>query len=774
MIKNYLRVALRNIRRHKLYSIINILGLAVGIASTIIIFLVIKGELQFESHNTNLENIYRINKKYSMKGQTSINQSTPYPLRAALEEIPEVVAATQLTQSSCILKYDDKVFREQGNVYASPEIFDIFSFEFLRGSAQTAIPDKNSIAISETIAKKYFGEEDPVGKTLMSNNRSEMTVTAVFRDLPVYTNYDFKMIQNVAKAAYPEDIDDWYSHWLETFVLIDKTADRILVEQKVDNLMKANIEEQSGAVLQSLKNIHLYDVEGTPTAQKYIYIFGSVGLLVLIIACINFMNLATAQAAKRAREIGVRKIVGANKRSLIMQFVSESIIYTFLAFLLAMFMVELSLPVFETIISRPIIFQPYTTSAILLVLGAIIAIGFLSGSYPAFVLSSFQPINALKTKLYSGQKGITLRTVIVIVQFTLAVSLIIGTGTIYSQLKYMQKKDLGFDRTNLLYLRLNNDLEEKYDTFQNSLSKIPGIITETRASSLPNEVWNIMRGISWEGNTTDEGSAFAFVATDENFIKTAGIEIVQGRNINPNLASDENAVLLNEKSLEMMGLNNPIGLKMGDSGFEVIGVVKNFNSLPLTYEVEPLMIANIPQYYRYLIIKMNGNDVMNTIDQLKEVWLQICSDFPFEYHFLDENFDRTYSAELKAGTLFQIFAGLGIFIACLGLFGLASFLTEQKKMEIGIRKVMGSTALGIIWQLSRQFIRWILVANIIAWPLAWYFMKSWLEGFQYRTTTNPVIFVMAGLISLLIAIFTISIKTWKAANTNPARILKYE
>ncbi|MBN1327454.1 MAG: ABC transporter permease, partial [Candidatus Cloacimonetes bacterium] len=270
MFKNYIRVALRNIGRYKLYSIINILGLAVGIASAIIILLVIQGELQFETHNENLANIYRINKKYMMKGVTDINESTPYPLQDALKEIPEIVAATHLTQTPSILKYEDKVFRETGNVYAAPEIFDIFSFEFVRGSAETAIPDKNSIAISESIAKKYFGDEDPIGKTLINNNRSEVNVTAVFKELPVYTNYNFQIIQNVDKAVHSEDMDDWYSHWLQTFVLLDESADPVLVEQKIDKLMKSNMEEQSGAVLQALKKIHLYDVDGNPTAQKYI------------------------------------------------------------------------------------------------------------------------------------------------------------------------------------------------------------------------------------------------------------------------------------------------------------------------------------------------------------------------------------------------------------------------------------------------------------------------------------------------------------------------
>lgn len=773
MFKNYVKIALRNIGRHKMYSIINILGLAVGIATAIIVLLVIQGELRFEVHHS--KNIYRINKKYTMKGIENINMSTPHPLRNELEEvIPEVVSAVHLTNSSCLLKYDDKVFRERGNYYASTNIFDMFTFKFVQGTAQDAIPDNNTIAISQSTAEKYFGNENPIGKTLIRNNRDEMTVTAVFEDMPIYTNYNFQTIQNIGSVAYEDDVDNWYSHWMETFVLLVDNVDPKTVEAKIDGLMKEHLEEQSGAVLQSLKNIHLYSVEGNPTAQKYIYIFGSVAILILIIACINFMNLATAQATKRAREVGVRKIAGARKRSLIFQFIGESIIYTMFAFFLSLILVELSLPIFEQLTGRAIAFDLLNPAMILAGIGCIILLGIISGSYPAIILSSYSPVNIFKAKLIKGGKGLTLRTIIVIVQFTLAISLLIGTGVIYSQLQYMQKKDLGFDSDNLLVLRMNSDLEEKFETFINMTDQIPGILNITRSSSTPNEVWNIMRGMSWEGNTSDEGSAFAFISADADFVETVDLEIVQGRNFDINLKSDENAVLINEKSIEMMGVEDPIGLKMGDDGFEIIGVVKDFNSLPLSYEIEPLLIAYIPGYFNRVIIKLSGDNILETVDQLKKVWLEICPDFPFNHRFLDETFQYTYRAEIKAGTLFRVFAGLGIFIACLGLFGLASFLIEQKKLEIGVRKVMGATSGGIIWQLSKQFVRWVIAANIIAWPLAWFVMKSWLEGFHYRTSANPIIFISAGIISLAIALITISLKTWKAANINPASILKYE
>lgn len=774
MFKNYLKIALRNIVRYKMYSIINIIGLAVGLATAIIVFLVVQGELRFEAHHS--ENIYRINKKYTMKDETNINPSTPYPLRSTLkEEIPEVIASVHLT-NSCILKYDDKVFRERGNFYASPSIFEMFAIEFIHGSAADAIKDKNSIALSQSMAKKYFGDEDPIGKTLTRNNREEITVTSVFQDMPIYTNYPFESIQHIDNIAYEyeDDFENWYSHWLETFILLDEKVYFDAVQDKVDGIMKANLEEQSGAILQSLKNIHLYSVEGNPTTQKYIYIFGSVAILILIIACINFINLATAQATKRAREVGVRKIAGAQKRSLIFQFIGESIIYTLFAFLLSLFLVEVGLPIFEQLTGREISLNLLNSKMIFFGISSIIALGIISGIYPAIILSSFSPVNIFKAKLTSAGKRLTLRTIIVVIQFTLAISLLIGTGIIYSQLKFMQRMDPGFDKENLVYLRMNRDLSSKYETFKNITDQMPGVKNITRSSSLPNEVWNIMRGITWEGNPSDEGSAFAFIAADKNFVETVNLEIVQGRNFSEDLKSDENAILINEKSLEMMEVENPIGMKFDEDGFEIIGVVKDFNSLPLSYEIEPLLIANILDYFWYVILKISGTNTVETIESLKKAWLEICPDFPFEYRFLDETFQSTYEAEIKAGTLFRVFAGLGIFIACLGLFGLASFLTEQKKLEIGIRKVMGSSSGGIIWQLSKQFVRWVIVSNIIAWCLAWFLMKAWLEGFVYRTSANPFIFIAAGLLSLFIAFVTISLKTWKAANTNPTNILKYE
>ncbi len=775
MFKNYLKTALRNIKRYKIYSFINIIGLAVGIACAVMIFVITQEEKSFNTHNEHIDDIYRINKVYTMNGEENINYSTPYPLEQSVRDgYPEVIDATHLYESSAIIKYDDKVFRERGVCRASPSIFNIFTISIIDGDKIQPIRDVHSIAISRSSAQKYFGDKSPIGKILTLNNSEELPVTAVYEDIPLLSDYEFNFILHLDTAADMEDYNNWYSHWMQTFILTKPGTDIEALQAKVDQLFKDNLEEQSGARLQSLRNIHLYSVEGKPTTQKYIYIFISIAVLILIIACINFMNLATAQATKRAREVGVRKISGAQKRSLVLQFIGESIIYTFIACILSFLLIELSLPIFEQIVGRKIVFSVFNSNILQLYAIILFGVGIIAGSYPAFALSSFAPAKIFKSGSTSFVKGLSLRTVIVVIQFTLAVTLIIGTGIIYSQLNYMKNKDLGFNKDNLLYLRLNRDLDEKFDVFKQSCEQISGISQISRVSSIPTEVWSIMRGITWEGKQTDEGSAFAFLSADKNILETLDLKLLEGRSFSDDMKTDENSVLINEAALEMMQVEDPIGLKFGDEGWTIIGVINNFNSLPLTYECEPLIVVNIPDYYYFTLIKLSNINVEDAIRSVKRVWNEVCPDFPFEYRFLDEIFNLTYKEEVRAGVLFRVFAGLGIFIACLGLFGLVSFLAEQKKLEIGIRRAMGSTVTGIIWLLSRQFVRWIFIANIIAWPAAWYFMSKWLQGFAYSTSINPFIFIISGFLSMLIALLTISFKTIKAANSNPVKSLKYE
>jgi len=775
MLKNYIKTALRNILRYKLYSALNIIGLSVGIACAAMIFIIVQEEMNFNTHNEYADHIYRINKLYSMNGEISTNPSTPYPLEnAARESFPEVIEAVHFIETSCIVKYEKDTFKERNVCLASPSLFDIFTINIIQGVKDNPINDLQSIAISQSMATKYFGEDAAIGKILTLDNTDELQVTAVYEDIPILTDYSFDFILNFDLIAEEDGYNNWYDHWMETFIRVDPNTDIVDLQTKMDHMMKENIGDQSGARLQSLRNIHLYSVEGNPTTQKYVYIFISIAILILIIACINFMNLATAQATKRAREVGIRKISGAQKISLIGQFIGEAIIYTIFACIISLILLEISLPIFEQIVGRKIMLNLLNPQTLYLFGAIVLIVGVVSGSYPAFILSSFSPSRIFKSGTSSGKKGITLRTVIVVIQFTLAVALIIGTGIIYSQLNFMKNKDPGFDKDNVLYLRMNNELAENFSIFKDRCSQVPAIRHISRVSSRPNEVWSIMRGLNWSGSNTDEGSAFAFLSADKNILETIDLQLIKGRNFSEDMATDDNSILINEAGAELIGLDDPIGLTFTEGDFTVIGVVKDFNSLPLTYEKEPLLITHKPAYFRYILIKINSSNIPETLHQIGDIWAQVSPNFPYEIAFLDETFQHTYEAEIKAGILFRVFAGLGILIACLGLFGLASFLAEQKKLEIGIRRTMGSSSLSIIWLLSKKFIRWIIVANIIAWPAAWYFMSKWLEGFAYKTNMNPFIFITAGIVSVLIAMLTISLKTWKTANTNPADIIKYE
>jgi len=775
MFRNYIKTAIRNLYRYKLYSIINILGLAVGIASVIMIYLIVQEEVQFNFHNEHIERIFRVNKVYTMNGQQNVNLSTPYPLRSALmESVTGVENAAQLYSTRGIVKYGDKVFRERDLCSASPEIFEIFTFNFLQGDPGSALQDLSSIAISASAANKYFGDENALGKTIQLNNRNDMIVTAVYKDMPVLSDHRYDFIYNIGLVTEPDDENNWYSHWLETYILAGEGVDRSDLEQRTDALMRKNIEEQSGARLQSLSEIHLFSVEGNPTTQKYIYIFSSIAILILIIACINFMNLATAQASKRVREVGVRKISGAQRKGLITQFLGESFCYTLIAFLLAILIVELSLPYFGEIVGREIGFKILTVRNLIYLAIMLIVVAVVSGSYPAFLLSSYLPVKVFKSGFTAGKKGLNLRTVIVIVQFTLAISILIGTAIIYSQLTYMREKDLGFDNENLVYLRLNRNLSSKFEIFRSECEKIPEIRNICRTSSHPDKIWNIMRGLTWEGKKSDEGSAFGFLSADRNIVETLDLKLIMGRDFSEELGTDEQAILLNRASLAMMEVEDPIGMMIGDGDYEVIGVVEDFNSLPLQYKVEPLLITVLPDYLFYIFMKIDEGDPTEVMNKVEKVWMKICPDFPFEFMFLNETFQYTYDEEIKAGMLFKVFAALGIFIACLGLFGLTSYLIENKKKEIGIRKVLGSSTGDLIWKLSKNFLLWVVIANFISFPVTWYFMNRWLQGFMYRTELDPVIFVISGSATCLIALATIIFRLWRAANTNPASVLKYE
>ncbi len=783
MFRNYFKIAARNLVRNKGYSFINIFGLAIGMACTILILLWVQHELSYDRFHENADRIYRINKQYQMGNEVDANSSTPYPLaNTAKESFAEITEATKFTYRSALVKYQDKVFKENHVCFADSAFFRVFRFQAIEGDPNIALTDPNSLVITQNLAEKYFGTEPALGKTVTVDNLQDFTVSAIIQDIPENSELQHNLFIPVSFVVERESEGetDWGSHWFITYILLHQNANPSELEAKLSAMIKEKLEtEQTSLRLQPLTGVHLYTPMGESVGLKYVYFFSIIAIVILGIACINYMNLATARSAKRAKEVGLRKVVGAKRTQIIYQFFGESLLFSVIALIVAVFLVELALPAFSNLTGKELHFNYMDYRFGLLAVVIVGITGIISGIYPAVFLSSLSPVTTLKGTLQRNLLGLLLRKGLVIIQFSLAIILMIGTGIIFSQLRYIQNKDLGFDKDHLMYLPLPRELRNSFDAAKAELLEIPDILGITRSMGFPNDVGAIIRGIVWEGKETDEGAAFAFETIDQDYIETVGLEIVQGRNFSHDFPDDTLNYILNEKAIGVMGMENPIGKPFNiDDEAEVngviVGVVKNFHSKPLNYEIEPLMFMMYPDYYRRILIRTNPKNIKNTIKHIESVWKKFVPDYPFEYRFLNEDFDSAYRAEQRAGTLFGYFVVLAILLSCLGLFGLTSFSTEQRTKEIGVRKVLGATVPAIVVMLSKEFTKWVLLANIIAWPIGYFIMKKWLENFAYRVDIGIEIFIGSAVLALAIATLTISYQSIKAAIANPIKALRYE
>ena len=778
MLRNYIKIAFRNIKRHKDVSLINITGLAIGITCCILILLWVQDELSFNLFHKKADSIYRINKKYQMGNETGYNFSTPFPLAQTIKEnYPEIKDATKFYRNRLLVKHKDKIFTEGRVCFTDPSFFNIFTFQFIQSRFKTALFEPNSAIITEDTAKKYFGNEEALGKILTFDNRFDYVVNGIIENIPTNSDIRYDIFLPISIDTQTEEADNWGSHWLQTYALLQEDASSDKVEQKLSALIKERLpEEKISLVLQPFKKIHLYSIEGQPDGMKYVYFFTVIAFSILIIACINFMNLYTARSEKRAREVGLRKVVGAKKTQIVRQFFGESILYTLLALITAFILVEFIRPAFNELTGKNLILD-YSNIELVggLILIAVFT-GILSGSYPAIFLSSFQPVNVLRGNKAKNKNS--LRKLLVVFQFSLSIILMICTGIIYSQLKFIQRKDLGFKKDNIVYTVMNAEMRDKYESVKSELVRQPEISGVTKSSSLPSEIWSIMRGLTWEGKETDEGAAFAFASIGYDYFETLGMEMVQGRSFSKKFPSDSNNYIFNEKAIEVMGMDDPVGRPFGaddseDAG-QIIGVVKDFHFLPVTYEIEPLIMVMDPDYDRYLLINTHSEDIQNTMSKIEKIWANFFPEYPFEFQFLDEQYDMIYRNETRLGKIFGYFVILTIFISCLGLFGLASFTAEQRTKEIGIRKVHGASTSNIVFILSKEFAKWVLLANIAAWPIAYFAMNNWLSNFAYRTEIGIGIFILSGCLALLIALLTVSSQAIRAATANPVDVLKYE
>ncbi len=810
MFRNYLTVALRNLWKHKFYSIINILGLAIGLACFLFILLFIRDELSYDLYHEKADRTYRVNFEGHAFEQDLNFAVVGAPLGPTiLEAYPEVEQQCRFRRyGSYAVRYKDQSYTEDAVIFADSTLFDVFSFDLVKGDPQKALIEPNTIVITEEMAEKYFGSEDPIGKNLTLDNDELCRVTGVMKAIPKNTHFNFDMFVSMATTGESRN-NMWMSNNFQTYVVLRKGADPDQVNAKFDQLVRdyvgPEIEQFMGKTMDDLlaagnfinfslfpmSKIHLYSDKQEELAAtsdiKYIYIFAFIGVFILLLACINFMNLSTARSASRAKEVGMRKVVGAGRAQLIFQFLSESVVITFLGFLLAIVSLITLLSRFNVLAGKELsIAQINQPSLWAFMLFLVAFVGILAGSYPAFYLSAFKPIAVLKGRLVKrlGHQ-ISLRSILVIFQFAITVGLIVGTMIISSQLSYIQNKKLGFDKEQILILNNFYTLDNNCQPFKDEVLKHPQVINASMSSSLPTPS-SRNSSATFLGRTPDptKTHVLQLFTVDHEYIPTMGMEIVDGRAFSRDFPSDSSAVILNQSAVEMYGLDDPLGQEISTfSGgtpenpeittTKVIGVVENFHYESLRSKIGPLAIFLGPSRGR-LSIKMKGGDVPAFINDMQKQWTTMGPGQPFNYTFMDEEFSTVYEAEDRIGQIFSVFTFLAIFIACLGLFGLATFTAEQRTKEVGIRKVIGASIGRIFILLTAEIMKWVLIANLIALPIAYYFMSQWLEGFAYPVDLNWMTFTIALVMSLVIALITVSYQALRTAWMKPVKSLRYE
>ena len=773
MIANYLKIALRMIKKHRVYSFINITGLAVGLACCLLIFLWVQDELSYDRFHENYHQIYRAVLNLNDNWWTS----SPWALGPTLKkDFPEVVAFTRYGQINRLVTYQDKSYNED-IAFADPQFFDIFTISFIQGSPQTAFSTVNSTVLTEKAAKKYFGNDDPMGKTLKFNNQVDLTVTGVIKELPHNSHMQFQAM--IPVLLFGEGINTAWSLESSSYYLLNDSVDIESFRKKISGIIMKYDKRTEQTVLldlQPLSRIHLYSLNGGGDIT-YIYIFSIIAVFVLIIACINFMNLSTARGSTRAKEVGMRKVVGARRSHVIKQFYGESLLLSFVSLLFAMGLVALFLPVFNRLAQKSLALNFSSNLVFLLGLIALTLLtGIISGSYPALFLSSFHPIKVIKGGLFFGSEKSSLRKILVVTQFTIAIVLIIGTLVVHRQLQFIQNRDLGFNRQQVLSINLSQPVRESLPALKNELLKHANVLQVTAATSQPNRVGNI-NPVYWEGRGPDQYETFKFIATDFDYIRTFEMDIVLGRDFSRDFETDRQNYIVNEKAASLMGFENPVGKLFSIWEYEgqIIGVVRDFHMTSLHNEIEPVVITLLDNWPPgVLFIRVNPENIQATIKDLEKTWKSFVPNFPFEFLFLDESFQSQYQTDRQTESILKSFAILAILVSCLGIFGLSAFLAEQRTKEIGVRKILGASMSNILTLISKEFVLLLTLANVIAWPAAFFLADRLLKGYAYRTNISLWIFLAAGILAYCIALLTVSFHSYKAARTEPAKALRYE
>ena len=800
MFKNYIKIAWRNILKNKGYSIINIGGLAIGLACFLLIAIFISNELSYDNYHKNKDAIYRVIHHSNADSPNDAWVWGNAPVGSTLKsDFPEILEKTQFSgRSDILLEYNNRKFQEGDCFYADASVFNVFSWPLINGDPKTALEAPYSIVLTETTAKKYFGKENPIGKTIKGiGGRAadgNYTVTGVIKDVPQNSHFSFDVLMSMSSfyQTRPEIFDSWGYVDFYTYFLVSDNFNEAAFESKIPSFLKKHIEPEVAEQyyysfsLESMNEIYLYSnadrQPGETGSLSNIYIFAIIGLFILVIASINFMNLATARSLERAKEVGIRKVIGAERKGLIYQFLGESLILVLFASLLGFFIAVVGLPWLSSLTGKTFTMASFVTAPILLLyFGTTLSTGLLAGSYPAFILSGFRPVSVLKGAFRTSTQGANLRKGLVILQFSISIALISSTVVVYYQLGFMLNKDMGFDKDQQLILDFNWDGQ-----VLNNVEAIKGeflSLADVNSVSLSRTVPSSHFPAAGTDIETLEGNMENFTPyiyeVDNNFIQHYNINIVAGRAFSPEFPTDSiSSLIINEAAAKEFGYNDPnliIGKKFQQWGREgtIVGVVKDFNYISLHQKVAPLTLRQVP-YGRYLSLRISSNNYKQAITAIEKKWSVLAPHRPFLYSFLDEAFNKQYIADIRFRKLFTVFSCLAIFIACLGLFGLATYSAMLRTKEIGIRKVLGAEVATIVALLSKDFIKLVGIAILIAIPFSWYAMRQWLNEYAYKIDVEWWVFLLAGAIALFIAIITVGFHAFKSANTNPVKSLRTE
>jgi len=799
MFNNYFIISLRNLKRNKIYSFINISGLAIGMACCIVIMLFVQDELSYDRFHENADRIYRLANE--LTHDTGVMRSTmTFPYMAPnLKEFPEIEGAVRIKRrSGTIMSYGSQRFDERA-FYSDPDIFEIFTFQLIKGDEKTALKDPFCVVLTEKLAEKFFGKEEPMGKTVTVENKYDFKVTGILKEIPnnSHLRFDFLASYNSLRDILGTEYFEKYN-LLQTYLLLNNNASKEEIEKKIDDFIARYKGEKYAArsnyFIQPLTSIHLHSDLSAELGENsnlvYSYGLSAVALLILLIACINFMNLSTARASRRSKEVGLRKVIGAQRVQILRQFLGESVFLSFIALFIAVTLTSLLLPMFNSLMNRQLIMG--FKSNLFFYLGLVfitLFVGFLSGSYPAFFLSGFKPAQVLKGQIKkSSAGGVLIRKGLVVFQFTISVLFIVGTIIIMHQLNFIKNEDLGFQKDYIVKISASIDktLGERYNVIKKELMDYPDIIDVTYSFD-PIGIDRVSDGsisqsqVHPEGFPPDEAVILPVVSVSDDFFKFFGMDILYGRNFSANFSTDrEEAVILNEKAAKTIGWDDPVGRELaadfyfGERQCKVVGVVKDFHLSSLREEIQPAVFVYRPDEIWIYWVKISSENVQETLSFLQRKWNGYTDKMIFSYSFLDEEIEAHYKKESEMSRVFKFSSLLAIIIACLGLFGLVLFTTSQRTKEIGIRKILGAGMPGIVTLISKDFLKLVVLSNVIAWPVIYFAMNRWLENFTYRVSIGLWMFLTGALIVIIIALVTISFQSFKAALANPVDTLRYE